>query len=128
MPDYERSATIGAAPATAFAYLAEAGNLPKYVSFMTEAAPAGTNGLHVAADVQGRHEEGDATFTADEGTRTIKWGRAGSEYRGWLSVTPDATGSRVTIHLHTQGDADAAEIEQAIGDSLANIRTAAATM
>jgi hypothetical protein len=130
MADYERSATIDAGPAEAYTYLADASNMPKYISLMTVATPTGMGGLRVAAEVQGRHEEGDATFAADAGTRTLRWGSAGSDYNGWLSVAAGGSDdqSKVTIHLHTNGTADGPEIERTIDDSLANIKAGAGKM
>jgi hypothetical protein len=96
---------------------------------MTLAAPVG-GGLRVAAEVQGRHEEGDATFAADRAGRRLEWGRAGSEYRGWLQVRPNGAAgtSTVTIHLHTKSDTDRASVEGAIDATMANIRSLAGSM
>lgn len=126
MADYERSATIGATPAAAFDYLANPRHMPEYVDSMTQARAAAGDRLHVAADVQGRHEEGDATFRADPASRRLEWGREGHDYHGWLTVGAgdDEDTSTVTIHLRTHDDSDAADVERSLSETLANIEAA----
>lgn len=122
--EYERSATVHAAPATTYDYLANPRHLTEYVATMAQAEPSAPGHLHVAADVHGRHEEGDATFRADPAARRLEWGGDdGRGYHGWLNVTDGDMGgsARVTIHLSTRDEADRAEIEQAIEQTLANI-------
>ena len=98
-------------------------HLPEYVAFMTEATEAPGAHLHVAADVRGRHEEGEAMFVADEAFRRLEWGREGHEYHGWLAVTglSSAPTSTVTIHLETHEETDTELVEQALDETLRNI-------
>jgi len=123
MADFERSVTIHAPADATYAYLADPRHLPEYVAFMTEAREAPGAHLHVAADVQGRHEEGEAMFLADEAFRRIEWGREGHEYHGWMTIA-GMTGSptsTVTIHLETHEETDTELVEQAIDETLRNI-------
>jgi hypothetical protein len=129
MAEYERSATMHAAPGAVYDYLAEPGHLPEYVATMVQAERSNPGHLHVAADVDGRHEEGEASFRPDPAARRLEWGGDKPDYRGWMQVADeDGSGSsRLTIHLSTRDDADGAEIEEAIGQTLANIERAVVT-
>lgn len=85
MRDFERTTTVNASPEDAFRFLADPSNLPRYVATMSAAQPEGSGRLHVAADVQGRYEEGDTRFGVDASSRRVEWGTEGSGgYGGWL--------------------------------------------
>lgn len=120
--DYTRTITVAAAPDAAFEALADPKNLPRYVSTMVEADARRGEEIHVAADVQGRHEEGDAHLRTDSDNRRMEWSGAGdSDYKGWLEVTPSDGGSTVTIQIHVVHDADESEISQALDETAVNI-------
>ena len=123
MAEYERSETVPASGATVYAYVADPANLPAYISTMVRAGAMTGGELHVAAEVEGRHEEGDARFQADSAARRIEWGGSGtSDYHGWLQVADAESGSStVTIHLSTTSADDADQVEQALAETLANI-------
>jgi uncharacterized protein YndB with AHSA1/START domain len=123
MADFERSATIQAPPDATYAYLADPRHMPDYVAMMTKAQESRGGHLHVAAEVQGRQEEGEAMFLADDAARRLEWGREGHEYHGWLAVTGLSAGptSTVTIHLETHEEADAGLVEEALDETLRNI-------
>ena len=126
MAEYERSATIHAPPAATYDFLADPRNMPAYVATMTQARRSDRDHLHVAAEVQGRHEEGDAMFRSDPSPRRLDWGREGHAYRGWLTVGggDDGSASRVTIHIATHDESDPAEVERALDETLASIELA----
>jgi len=46
-------------------------------------------------------QHGEASFHADPGDRRVEWSSP-SGYRGWMSVTPDGAGSRLTSFLETR--------------------------
>ena len=122
MPDYERSVTVAAAPDDAFRFLADTSNLPRYVATMVEAEPRQGDELRVAADVQGRHEQGEAHLHADPSTRRMDWGAPGeNDYSGRLEVRPSSEGSTVTIQIHVAGDADESEINRVLDETAGNI-------
>ena len=123
MADHERSITVAAAPDAAFRLLADPGNLPRYVATMVEARPEGHDELHVAAEVQGRHEEGEARFQVDEAARRLSWGgRDESGYGGWLQVAGSNGGAAVTVHIHSERSDEEGEITRALDETMANIR------
>lgn len=131
MAEYEQSRSIAADPDATFQYLSDPANMPSYVSTMVRARPVEGDRVEVAAEVEGRREEGDARLRADAGTRRIQWtGESGSAYQGWMQVAPaDAGSATVTIHLVTDDTSDASEIERALSETLTNIeeRLAATT-
>jgi carbon monoxide dehydrogenase subunit G len=122
MPEYEESGSVNASPDTVFAYLSDIDHLTHYIPGMVLAHHEGEL-LRVAAEVQGRHEEGEAWLRTDEDLRRITWGGEGSAgYGGWLGVTESAPGSAVTIHLSTDRESDEQEIRATMTQALANIK------
>jgi len=122
VPDYERTATVTTAPEDAFRFLADPGNLPKYVATMSAARPEQGHRLHVAAEVQGRHEEGDARFNTDASQRRIEWGAGGrSGYEGSIEVSGTNGGSSVHIRIHVELEHDEREINRAMDEAVSNI-------
>lgn len=123
MAEFEQTQSIDAAPDEAFRFLGEPTNMPLYIATMVRAQPAGQERLEVAAEVEGRHEEGEARFHADQALRRVEWsGASNRSYHGWLQVNAsNAEGSAVTIHLITDDDANAGDVERAIDQTLSNI-------
>lgn len=123
MPDFERNTTVNANPDDTFRTLANVKNLPRYVATMTRADETGNETLHVAADVEGRHEEGNAAFRQDARQHRIEWGgEDGSNYNGWMAIAPAGNGSSVTIHLHVPHTGEDAEINRVLDQTVSNIR------
>lgn len=124
MPEFERSETIDASPVETYRFVSDPRNLPKYVATMVMAQPQSKDMLRVAAEVSGRHEEGDARFKGDEHRRRIEWGGTANGYSGWLQVDPDRDGgrARVTIHLTTATEDERDEIERALDETLNRIK------
>jgi uncharacterized protein YndB with AHSA1/START domain len=125
MADYERTIEVTAPADRAFECLADPANMPKYVAMMTTAVPKGGETVHVAAEVQGRHEEGDAHVHADPERRRLEWGGQGeSGYHGWLEVAESHGGSSVTVHIHAEHDSgdDAAVIERSFDETMARMK------
>ena len=122
MADHERSTTVRATPERLFDYLSDVGNLPHYFAAMESAEPVGEDRVHTVADVDGTRREGDAWLTAEDGSRTMRWGSPGpNDYAGELSVAGDGDGSRVTVRLHTEhGDTDA--VDRGLEETLATIK------
>jgi uncharacterized protein YndB with AHSA1/START domain len=125
MADYERTVELAAPADRAFECLADPANMPKYVAMMTAADPKGGETVHVAAEVQGRHEEGDAHVHADPDRRRLDWGGEGEGgYRGWLEVVETDRGSGVTVHIHAEHDSaeDQAAINRGFDETMQRIK------
>lgn len=122
MGDYEQSTTVDAAPGVLFDYLSDVANLPHYFAAMRSAEPAGGDTVHTVADVDGTPREGDAWFTAEQESRTIRWGAPGPhDYSGELAVAGAGDGSTVTVRLHTE-HVDGTEIDRGLQETLATIK------
>jgi uncharacterized membrane protein len=123
MPDYDRTVTVYGNAEAAYTFLADPQNLPQYVATMVMARPEGHDNLRVAADVQGRHEEGAASFRADPSAHRISWGaQDGHDYSGWLQVTPEGNNVEVHLHLHVPEAREEAEVERALDETMSNIQ------
>jgi hypothetical protein len=59
-----------------------------------------SNAAAQARSYEGREQHGEASFHADLSERRIEWS-APSGYHGWMSVSPDGDGSRLTLFLNT---------------------------
>ena len=122
MPDFERTVIVNTEPEDAFRFLADPTNLPRYVATMSFARPEQGDRLRVAAEVQGRHEEGGARFTADPVRRHIKWGAEGQTgYWGRIEVAERNGGSSVHIRVHVEHEHDEREIDRTMDETVSNI-------
>ena len=125
MADYERTVELAAPADRAFECLADPANMPRYVAMMTAADPKGGDTVHVAAEVQGRREEGDAYVHTDAARRRLEWGGEGEGgYRGWLEVGETDGGSTVTVHIHAEHDSaeDQALINRGFDETMRRMR------
>jgi hypothetical protein len=123
MPEYERSFSLQVSPDEAYGYLADPANMPRYVATMITARPGGEGRLRVAAEVSGRHEEGEASLLRDDGARRMEWGSGTNpRYHGWLEVGGSASSASVTIHISTDRTEEADEAERVLDQTVANIR------
>jgi Polyketide cyclase / dehydrase and lipid transport len=131
MGTYEHSTGVAADPDELFAYLADVHNLPDYFAAMEEAEPAGeaegdvpddSIAVHTVADVDGTRREGEAWFTTDPDTRTLRWGSEGpSHYGGELQVDADGENATVTVRLHTE-HGEGERIQEGLETTLAQIK------
>lgn len=122
MGDHERSTTVDAEPGVLFDYLSDVENLPHYFAAMRSAEPAGGDTVHTVADVEGREVEGDAWFTAEPESRTIRWGAPGPhDYSGELAVVAAGAGSQVTVRLHTS-HTDGPAVDGGLDETLVTIK------
>jgi carbon monoxide dehydrogenase subunit G len=123
MTDYQRTVEVAAGPDAAFSFLADPHNLPRYVATLTKAEPNPDGTLRVAADVQGRHEEGDALLQIDANDRRMHWSAPGdNQYTGTLQVSPAPAGSTITVHVHLGRNQDETEINRVLDQTQANIQ------
>ena len=123
MAEFEDRTRVQASADAVFGYVSDPAHLTEYVPDMTAAERRGGD-LRVAAEVEGRHEEGSASFRPDPDRRRIEWASAdGSGYRGWLAIDGRDGSADVTIHLSTHIDADADLIRSSLRTALGNIRS-----
>ena len=143
--EYEQSQTIDAPPEEVFDWLADVGNLPKYLPPVVDSSvegpsAEGVTGQRIRTTLEHPHEEGE-TFTAegylavDEAERRMEWGaEAGRDYSGWLTVGNHGDGgSEVVVHLSfgersaepeisNEAEEDREPLEEGISATLESIR------
>ena len=124
LPEFEKHLTVMTGADAAFDYLSDPVRLPEYVpALRLEDSIAVEGELDVDADIAGRGGAPDAGFDADRATRTITWGRPGSDYGGSIVVTEGTTNTAgVTIHLRTRDDADNEEVARIVEQTVSNMR------
>jgi carbon monoxide dehydrogenase subunit G len=109
--EHEHTQHVAAAPDRVFSALADVGNLPRYVPQVIAAERIGEGNVKVQARYEGRTQEGEAWFRANQSERRIEWGAPGGDYHGWIQVDPDEDGSRLTLFLATsRGGAPDSEV------------------
>lgn len=109
--EHEHTDFVAAPPEQVFSALADVGNLPRYVPQVTAAERLDGERIRVQARYEGHTQEGEAWFRTDAAERRLEWGSPGNEYRGWIQVSPERDGSRLTLFLATvQGDAPDSEV------------------
>ena len=109
--EHEHTEHVAAPPERVFAAIAKPENLPHFVPQLTSVEVGEGDRLTIEARYEGHTQKGEAWFKADEVAHRIEWGAPGSEYRGWIQISPDEAGSRLTLFLVTShGDASDAEV------------------
>jgi ribosome-associated toxin RatA of RatAB toxin-antitoxin module len=125
MPDFERHMMVAVDPDTAFDYVADPSHLPEFVSMLKEARHEPgrqRTEIHVAAEVNGRREEGDTRFRADRWSRSIDWGDP-PDYRGTMRIeAAEARRCRISLLLRVRDPrGEGSLIEQAMDETMASL-------
>ena len=97
---HEHTEHISASPDEVYAAISDVSNLPRFVPQMTAARAAEDDRVEIDARYHGREQHGQAAFHTDEARRRIEW-ESPSGYHGWMEVSPDGGGSRLTLFLNT---------------------------
>ena len=122
MADYSKTVTLQTDADTAYRWLSDVRNLPKYFPSMTSAEPTGEGEeVHVTAEVPDHGtEEGAAWFRTDDSARRLEWGSEddAKDYHGWLKVSEIEGGSAVTLGMHLHHE----DVDDGIGATLENVR------
>lgn len=109
--EHEHTQHVAAPPDRVYAALADLENLPRYVPQLTAARRTDGDTVSVEARYEGHTQRAEAWFRSDEQARRIEWGSPASAYHGWIDVSEDGDGSRLTLFLATaHGDAPDSEV------------------
>ncbi|HET9123634.1 MAG TPA: SRPBCC family protein [Solirubrobacteraceae bacterium] len=99
--EHEHTEHVAAPPDAVFAAISDVRNLPRFVPQITGARPTDGEQVEIDARYEGHEQHGEASFRADPDARRIEWGSPDG-YRGWMSVSEDGDGSRLTLFLQTR--------------------------
>ena len=115
---------MGVGAGAAFAFLADASNLPRYVTTVSLVDAVAVDGDPAAEPERPAGEQApEARFLADAASRHIEWGGTGAGYGGSMTVEPGTSStSQVTIRLHTRDDVDAGQTERVLDEAVRNLR------
>jgi uncharacterized protein YndB with AHSA1/START domain len=105
MMEHEHTEHIAAKPESVYTAISDPANLPRFVPQVTAVRETGDERVEVDARYEGKAQSGAAYFRTDDEARRIEWG-SDSGYRGWMQVSPDGDGSRLTLFLRTTHDAE----------------------
>ena len=109
--EHEHTQHVAAPPERVFAALSDVGNLPRYVPQVTAVRRGEGDAVTIEARYEGHTQQGEGWFRVDEPARRIEWGADHGAYHGWLQISPDEAGSRLTLFLATaHGDAPDSEV------------------
>ncbi len=124
MSEYSRSIDVAAAADAAFAFVSDVSNLPLYVPTTQSAEETGAGKVHVEGTAKGEHYADDGHIFTDAAARVMRWGSGASAYRGEMTVSEAAGGSRIALKLHFNAEhapADA-QVEKSLDESLAKLK------
>ncbi|MDX6206630.1 MAG: hypothetical protein QOF39_2687 [Frankiales bacterium] len=109
MADHTRTVTLETDADTAYKWLSDMDNLPKYLDLVTPAQPG--------------RDGGEAWLRTDDPARRLEWGSAddATDPLGWLKVSAIEGGSAVTLGVHLPHSA-ADEAGERIDAALENVR------
>ena len=124
MADFERSVTVGVAAEVAFDFLADPARLPAWVAGLRLEDSIAVDGDPVLqGEGEGAPTAPEAGFLPDRTTRTVGWSLPGRYYAGSAEVKPLLTSmSTIVIRLHLPEGADAASVNAALDQTVANLR------
>ncbi|HZU26577.1 MAG TPA: SRPBCC family protein [Bryobacteraceae bacterium] len=100
MSEHERTISVDVPAEEAFRFLSSISNLPSFVPHMRSLREDEHDHVFGIAEMDGRRYEISGFFRADEANCRLDWESDGTPgYRGWLQISPEGNGSRITVHL-----------------------------
>ena len=130
MPDFEQSREIDAAPEAVWRLVSDPDRLPDWVPTTTASHLAGRGAVQLQGESHGHDYDIRGGFVTDEAARRLSWDSPRlAGYRGSLTVTEHAPGSRVTLQVTIPGipPAEHEEITRGLGETLDRISRLAGT-
>lgn len=122
MAEYEQTLTVRADPVRILDFIADVGNMPKYLPTTKSAQAQGPERVRVQGEANHHPYDSDGYLRRDDGAMRLEWGSDEGDYSGWMQVRP-ASGSgssTVTVHISLRGTPPEAEAAQAPGDDQIN--------
>lgn len=126
MPEYRHTIQIPAEPRQVFDFVADIGNLPRYLPTTRDAQPQGSGRVRVQGEANGHAYDADGYLRADHQRLRLEWGADEGHYSGWLQIDAQGQQSTVTVAIAFRempasdpGDAQRGPSEQDIRQGLA---------
>ena len=131
MGEYEETLTMRAEAQSVFDFVADVGNLPKYLPTTKDAQSQGPERVRVQGEAQGHQYDSDGYLRPDAETKRLEWGADEGYYSGWMQIRAEDEGSSVTVHISLRkkppgaeaGNApDPAQVQEGLRKGLESIR------
>lgn len=103
MSEHEQSMMVRAKPDQILDFIADVGNLPKYVPTTKAAQKQGENRVRVQGEANRQAYDNDGYLRCDRQARRLEWGSDEGHYSGWMQVDPSGDGASVTAHISFRG-------------------------
>lgn len=113
MGEYESVMTMQASPQDVFDFVADIGNMPKYMPTTKSAQSQGEDRVRVQGEANHRSYDSDGYLRRDADNTRLDWGADEGYYSGWMQVEPQGSGSKVTVHISLRGTPPGADPNQA---------------
>ncbi len=97
--EYEETIGVDAPAKKVFDFVAEVGNMPKYLPTTKQAASQGKDRVHVEGKAHGHDYKADGFLRADRHRNRLEWGSDEHDYSGWMTVGEDGNRASVTVHI-----------------------------
>ncbi len=105
MGEFESSLTIQATPDAIFDFVADIGNLPKYLPTTHNAQSQGNDRVRVQGEANEHKYDADGYLRPDAAKKRLEWGADEGYYSGWLQIeNVSDTASQVTVHISLRGN------------------------
>lgn len=118
MAEYEQSMSIQASPDQIFDFVADIGNLPKYLPTTKSAQSQGEDRVQVQGSAEGHQYNADGYLRPDRGNYRLEWGADEQYYSGHLQIEPNGdSASNVTVHISLRGTPPGADPSDKPADS-----------
>lgn len=97
---HEETMTINASADAVFNFIADIGNLPKYVPTTKQAQSQGEDRVQVQGEAKGHQYSDDGYLRADRAQQRLEWGSDEGHYSGSMQITPQGDNTcEVTVQL-----------------------------
>lgn len=103
MGEYESAMTMQAAPQDVFDFVADIGNMPKYMPTTKSAQSQGEDRVRVQGEANHHAYDSDGYLRRNADNTRLDWGADEGYYSGWMQVEPQGSGSKVTVHISLRG-------------------------
>lgn len=114
MAEFEHSMTMRASADQVFDFVADVGNMPKYLPTTKSAQPQGEDRVRVQGEAQGHTYDSDGYVRRVPDRQRLEWGADEGYYSGWLEANDRGQGqTEVKVHISLRGTPPGADPKDA---------------